>query len=109
MDPERAADLLARERARVEFALEEHQAAAEADSVATGAGGEPEDLAAAINQFETDSALVQRLRSELAGIAEAEFRLKAGTYGISVISGDVIPDERLEALPWADRTVEEAD
>jgi RNA polymerase-binding transcription factor DksA len=24
-----------------------------------------------------------------------------------VISGDPIPDERLEALPWADRLVEE--
>ena len=30
-----------------------------------------------------------------------------GTYGLSVESGEPIPDERLERMPWAERTVEE--
>ena len=30
-----------------------------------------------------------------------------GTYGLSVDSGEPIPDDRLEAIPWAERTVEE--
>ena len=30
-----------------------------------------------------------------------------GTYGLSVESGEPIPDDRLEAVPWAERTVEE--
>ncbi|MCW3068160.1 MAG: transcriptional regulator, TraR/DksA family, partial [Solirubrobacterales bacterium] len=31
----------------------------------------------------------------------------AGTYGLSVESGEPIPDARLEAIPWAERTTEE--
>ena len=37
----------------------------------------------------------------------AEERLKAGTYGVSVESGEPIPDARLEAQPTAERTIEE--
>ena len=37
----------------------------------------------------------------------AEERIREGTYGISIESGKPIPDERLEAIPWADRTIEE--
>ena len=37
----------------------------------------------------------------------AEARLAAGTYGLSIESGKPIPDERLEAVPTAERTVEE--
>src|SRR5438309_270352 len=39
--------------------------------------------------------------------AEADAQLAAGTYGLSVESGEPIPDERLEALPTAERTVKE--
>ena len=37
----------------------------------------------------------------------AEARLAEGTYGLSVESGERIPDGRLEARPTAERTVEE--
>jgi DnaK suppressor protein len=30
-----------------------------------------------------------------------------GTYGVSIESGQPIPDARLEAIPWAERTAEE--
>ena len=40
-------------------------------------------------------------------IERAEARLEEGTFGVSVVSGDPIPDGRLEAIPWADRTVSE--
>ena len=36
-----------------------------------------------------------------------EKRLAEGKYGLSVESGEAIPDARLEAVPWAERTVEE--
>lgn len=68
---------------------------------------EPEDRAASLTQFETDSALSERLRRELELISAAEERLRDGTYGISVVSGEEIPDDRLEALPWADRKADE--
>jgi RNA polymerase-binding transcription factor DksA len=47
------------------------------------------------------------IRDELAAVERAEARLAAGTYGLSVESGVPIPDERLEAVPTAERTVEE--
>jgi DnaK suppressor protein len=40
-------------------------------------------------------------------VGRAEARLAAGTYGLSIESGKPIPDERLEALPTAERTAEE--
>jgi DnaK suppressor protein len=33
--------------------------------------------------------------------------LAAGTYGLSILSGEPIPDERLEVVPTAELTVEE--
>ena len=40
-------------------------------------------------------------------MVRAEARIAEGTYGRSVESGLPIPDERLEAEPLAERTVEE--
>ena len=56
---------------------------------------------------ERDAGLADRLREELAAVKRAEERLILGTYGLSVESGEPIPDDRLEAVPWAERTVEE--
>ena len=39
----------------------------------------------------------------------AEERLAAGTYGLSTLSGEPIPDARLEAFPTAELTVEESE
>jgi DnaK suppressor protein len=47
------------------------------------------------------------LEDELAALERAEARLAAGTYGLSIESGEPIPDERLEANPLAERTVTE--
>jgi DnaK suppressor protein len=58
-------------------------------------------------ESERDAGIVARLRDELAAVERAERRLAEGTYGVSVESGQPIPDERLEAMPWAERTVEE--
>jgi hypothetical protein len=41
-------------------------------------------------------------------LERAEARLAAGTFGASVLSGRPIPDERLEAFPLAELTVQEA-
>ena len=55
----------------------------------------------------TDQALTAGLEAELAAVARAEARLADGSYGLSVDSGARIPDDRLEAEPLAERTVEE--
>ena len=58
-------------------------------------------------QAEFDAGRAEDLAKELAAVERAEARLAAGTYGLSVESGEPIPDERLEAFPAAEHTVEE--
>jgi DnaK suppressor protein len=104
MDPERARELLAAERTRIERALARlrHQDTGEpADDL------DPGNLASDLYEDELDQGLADDLRKELAAVERAEARLLAGTYGLSIESGKPIPDERLEARPTAERTVEE--
>jgi hypothetical protein len=54
------------------------------------------------------TAVDQLLRTRWAALQRAEARLAAGSYGRSVASGRPIPDERLEANPLAELTVQEA-
>jgi DnaK suppressor protein len=49
------------------------------------------------------------LRDRLAALDRALQRLEDGTYGRSIRTGAPIPDERLEADPAAELTVQEAD
>jgi hypothetical protein len=56
---------------------------------------------------ETDEALEELLVRRLEAIERAEARLREGTFGRSVQSGEPIPDGRLEIEPWAELTVEE--
>ena len=68
---------------------------------------DPGNLASELYQDEYDEGQADDLREELAAVERAEARLAAGTYGLSIESGTAIPDERLEAVPTAERTVEE--
>jgi DnaK suppressor protein len=102
VEQERARERLAEERARIESQL--------AEVGPNEPGEEPEDFGDQgddLDQAGKDDAIRDDLRRTLEAIERAEQRLEDGTYGKSVISGDPIPDERLEALPWADRLVEE--
>jgi DnaK suppressor protein len=102
MDPARAQELLARERERVEAQLAELGRERKSDDVEPG-DRDSEDL----YQQEFDAGRATDLRDQLAAVERAEARLAEGTYGLSVESGEPIPDERLEAYPLAERTVEE--
>jgi RNA polymerase-binding transcription factor DksA len=55
---------------------------------------------AALNVGAFDAAL-------LADVDRALAKLDAGTYGVSEKTGDPIPRERLEAIPWARNNVDE--
>ncbi len=55
-----------------------------------------------------DDAIAESMRERLAALDRALKRLDDGTYGRSVRSGLPIPDERLEADPAAELTIEEA-
>jgi DnaK suppressor protein len=106
MEEARAKELLAAERERVEREL-----------VAVGRGGpeegdqrrEPGDEdSEGLYQDEFDAGRADDLRRRLEAVERAEERIAAGTYGLSVRSGEPIPDARLEASPTAELTVEEA-
>jgi RNA polymerase-binding transcription factor len=103
MDQARAQELLARERGR----LEEELARLEPDVQDDEDTLEPADAGTDLLEAGIDEALAERLRGELTAVERAEERLAAGTYGFSVDSGEQIPDARLEAIPWAERTAEE--
>jgi DnaK suppressor protein len=104
VDPERARELLRAERVRIERALAgaEHE-----DDGEPGDVQDPGNLASDLYQDELDEGLREDFEAQLAAVERAEERLAAGTYGLSVRSGEPIPDERLEALPTAELTVEE--
>ena len=65
------------------------------------------DLGSGVFEEELDEGLAEELEARLAAVARAEQRLADGTYGLSIESGQPIPDERLEAYPTAERTAEE--
>jgi DnaK suppressor protein len=104
MDPDRARELLAAERQRVEhalFHLRHEDDSEEFDEF------DPANQASDLYQDELDQGLAEDLREQLAAIERAERRLAEGTYGLSVKSGEPIPDERLEAIPTAELTADE--
>lgn len=105
MDPERAGQLLAQERQRIEQAIAslDREAPEEADERKEPGDQDSEGL----YQDEFDAGRNRDLAAQLAAVERAEARLANGTYGISVRSGAPIPNERLEANPTAELTVEE--
>ena len=105
MDPDRARQLLARERERIQQAF---AGVGEEDSEAATEASEPGDMGSEnLYQSEFDAGLAEDRAEQLAALERAEARLAAGRYGLSVESGEPIPDERLDAFPTAERTVEE--
>lgn len=102
MDPERARELLARERAAVEAALRDNAALAAEEPTGSFA-----DQGSATYDAELGAGRADDLRERLAAIERAEQRLADGSYGLSVESGRRIPDARLEAFPTAERTADE--
>src|SRR4030095_11698164 len=96
MDSERARELLAAERARIKSALARlrHE-----DSGELSDEQDPANQAPVLYQDELDAGLADDLREDLAAVERAEARLAAGTYGLSIESGEPIPGERPEGLP----------
>jgi DnaK suppressor protein len=109
VDNERAEELLRAERARVESLLDAVKGDGQSDRSAANEQGDMSDSSETLVSEGTDDAVADGLTQRLAAIERAEERLAAGTYGRSVSSGELIPDERLEADPAAELTVDEAE
>ncbi|MGD9735646.1 MAG: TraR/DksA family transcriptional regulator [Solirubrobacterales bacterium] len=106
MEDQRARELLAAERERVEVELANLRREGSEES---DANREPGDIGSEdLYQDEFDAGRARDLERKLEAVERAEQRLTNGTYGRSVRSGEPIPDGRLEANPTAELTIEEA-
>jgi DnaK suppressor protein len=108
MDLERARSLLASERAQVQRLLGNVGTEQTDDRTAESESGDIADSAQPLTEQGVDDAVAAGLRDRLGALDRALQRIDNGTYGRSVRSGAVIPDERLEADPAAELTVAEA-
>ena len=106
MDEARARELLAQHRDRIERTLADLERSDGGDEL-SHLDQHPGDVATELYDEELDEGMADQLREELAAVERAEQRLEEGTYGLSVESGEPIPDGRLEAIPWAERTAAE--
>lgn len=108
MDLQRARTRLDAERAQLLGLLGDVANAQTGDRQAEGETGDATDEAQPLAEEGVDDAVAAGLRDRLAALDRALRRVDDGTYGRSVRSGAPIPDERLEADPAAELTVEEA-
>jgi DnaK suppressor protein len=105
MDTQRAQELLAAERRRIEQALADSREAESGRELANE--DQPPDQAADLTELEYAEGSQDDLNLRLAALERAEARLAAGAYGSSIESGRPIPDGRLQADPLAELTIEE--
>ena len=106
MEPDRARELLTRERQRIEQELASLRSD-RGDGELSNVDQHTADSGSELFEVERDRSMIDRLENELSAIERAERRVDEGTYGVSVESGEPIPDGRLEAVPWAERTAQE--
>jgi YteA family regulatory protein len=106
VDTDRFREALLEERTRVQAALENLQE--ETSGTLSEDAGEQSaydnhlaDTATETYDRELDYTLEENSQHVLAEIEAALKRIEEGTYGICSNCGNQIPEERLEALPWA--------
>jgi DnaK suppressor protein len=108
MEYAKAKDLLDAERLRLEQLVAQMDEAGGDDRAAANETGDMYDSAEPLTREGTDDSVRAELQERLAAVERAERRLEDGSYGFSVRSGKPISDDRLEADPAAELTVEEA-
>ncbi|GCE28967.1 hypothetical protein KDA_44510 [Dictyobacter alpinus] len=66
-----------------------------------------EDEAVDEQQEQQDQAVKFNEQTKLDEVNAALKRIEDGTYGHCIVCGKVIPEKRLEAIPWAPRCIED--
>ncbi len=69
----------------------------------------PADQATDLFDRERDQTAIENMDRMLAKVNRTLAKIDEGTYGLSDIDGTPIPEARLEALPYANLTVEQAE
>lgn len=108
MQGARARSLLEAERAKIQRMLDELASTGREERGSEGETGDGVDSASTLAAEGVDDAVMAGLQEGLAAIERAEQRLRGGSFGFSIRSGTPIPDERLEVMPTAELTEEEA-
>jgi DnaK suppressor protein len=101
-----------RELIKIRDALRGSAAAAEREEgnlkdASAAQSREFEDDAQKLDTLEKEGILVNRSVTRLALVERAIAKIDAGTYGISDVSGERIPKERLNVMPEAVTTIRE--
>jgi len=73
-----------------------------------GEGIDPNAVADDMEELGTNVAVVEELEGRYRDVIDAHEKIEKGTYGICEVSGEQIPEDRLEANPAARTTVEHA-
>src|SRR4051812_50209848 len=94
MDPDRARELLTRERQRIEKAIADLGPEADADKDEPG-----DESSENLYQKEFDAGRAEDLRDQMAALERAEARLEAGADGPPLQTGEATPDGRPPAGP----------
>jgi RNA polymerase-binding protein DksA len=105
-------ELLVRERGRLQHARQavHHDGSLleETGDLAIGSGDHLADSASETYLRELDGGLEENAEHLLVEIDAALQRIEAGTFGLCVTCGKPIASERLEAVPYAARCIEDA-
>lgn len=104
------------ERTRLETEREQYAEDDRTESADDAAGelshsdtNTPADGASNLFDRDRDQAAIENMDRMLAKVNRALAKIGEGTYGLSDIDGTPIPEARLEALPYANITVEQAE
>lgn len=108
MDQDQARARLTTERDELRDLLSDTESAVRQEREEEFEIGDSADHALPLGLQGTDESIADTLRERLGAVERALRRLDDGTYGRSVRSGLPIPDERLDADPAAELTMEEA-
>lgn len=114
IDTDRFRELLLGERERVQAALDnlhgDHEGSLEdeTDELGTANDNHLGDTASLTLDREIDYSLESNSEQHLAEIDAALKRIDDGTYGVCVVGGEQITEERLEAMPWASLCIDHA-
>jgi RNA polymerase-binding transcription factor len=89
------------QRADLRREIEEHGADPDSDEVSFESDPGFSDRSHSTEERSRVIAVVRALRSNLRDVERALAKMDAGTYGTCERCGNPIPEERLEAIPWA--------
>ena len=108
--------MLLDEKTRLETVREEY-AGPDREDTEEGAAGDlssvdpndPADEGTNLFDRERDRVAIQNMDRMLVKVNRALAKIDEGTYGLSDVDGTPIPEARLEALPYANITVEQSE